>query len=750
MNNSINKNIPSNSPDSINNLGIENILMDGNHPKQSIFLEYFTVLKRRKWLIIISAFCIFLPIAVWTFYTTPIFEAEAAIIYEEPQDTMFALDIGQPFYNKSAILNLTQQLRSRSLSNQVARSLPDRIIELFGMNEIETDSTKRYRILAKVLRENLSVNGIRGSDILQIKLRAPDPVAAQFITNTFVDLIINSNLRKKRAEITNIHDFIEGQLDVVRQKLNTTEVDLQNFKEQNNMLSLSEASTNVLDRLTEAEVTYNQTKAEREALEQRKRVIERKKQEIAPSLTVGANAETQKLKRQLLEFEMEFSRKQLQGIEETEPELVALRNDINQIKEELVQKILNTSLRENLIDPLSQIRNLLQESITLDIELETYRARENGLKKIVDNYNQELRTLPKQEMELARLIRDKEVNDKIYSMLLEKREEARITKAGKIGDIRIIDRAEVPLKPVEPNKKKNLALGIILGLSFGIGIAFFLESLDTSLKTEEEVEKILNLPIVASIPQISTNGEFKLPTKSRHAKDFYTGKLLPQFTRVPHLYEAHQNLKLNFSFVNVTHNLKAIVMTSAGAGDGKTLNSINMAHIFARSGTKTLLIDCDLRRPMIHKILSLNQEPGLSQVLINEVMFENALQNVDTQNLDILTSGTLPPNPSDLLNTPQMGQLLNDIRSRYDLIIVDAPPVIAVTDSIVLGAKADGICLVVRANKTSRDAALRAKELLQKSETKIVGVILNDVNIKNVYGYYKDYYYYSDSAKQHA
>lgn len=729
--------------------GVSFLLSEPDQPNQSLFIDYITILRRRKILIILAFFLVFIPVMVWTFMTKPIYEAEAVIIYEEPQDTMIALDIGQPFYNKSAIMNLTEQLKSRTISLEVARRLPKQIYELYELTSTKLDSTWRHRLLSEILRENLAISSVRGSDIVQLKMRAPDPIAAQTITNTYVDIVINWNLQKNRAEITNIHSFIEKQLDDYHTQLKSTEEALQNYKEQNSMLSLSEASENVLTRLTEADVAYNQTKAEREAMEQRMRAIERKKQEIAPVLSVGSNPVLQPLKDKLLDLEMQYSRRQVQGIKETDPELAQLRGEIDQMKQDLVQKMLNISLRDNLIDPLSQSRTLLQESITLDIELETCKARENGLKKIVDDYNQELRTLPKQELELARLIRDKEVNDKIYSMLLEKREEARITKAGKIGDIRVIDPAEVPLNPVTPNKKKNLAIGIILGLSFGIGLAFFLESLDTSVKSETDVEKFLNLPVLALIPNINTNGEIHLG-RARHSKEFYTQKLLPSFVNIPHLYEAHRNLQLNFAFVNLSQNLKAILLTSAGAGDGKTLNSINMAYLFARLGTKTLIIDCDLRRPMIHKILGLKQAPGLSQVLIHETEFETAVRHLDADNLDVMPCGTLPPNPSDLLNTPQMEQLIRKLKSQYDLIILDAPPVIAVTDSIVLSSKVDGICLVVRANKTRRDAIKRAKELLGKGGTKIIGIILNDVNIKNLYGYSKDYYYYSNASKQHA
>lgn len=714
---------------------------------QSVLLDYFKIIRRRKWLILLCIIGVFIPVALWTYNMTPVYEASATILYDEPHDTMFALDIGQS-YNKSAIVNATVQLKSRTLANEVAQSLPQNVINLFEFPDPLPPGVSRQQILTGILQENLGVNGVRGSDILEITIQAPDPNAAKVIANTYVECMIESNLRINREEISNIHEFVENQVTVFQDKLSIAEEALQVFKEKNNMLSLSDASTEALSRMTEAEIAYNQAKTERQALEQRKRYIEKKKQELAPSLTVASSPIAQQLKQQLLNLEMQHSALELEGSSQNSPGLLSLKQQISDVKQNLVNELLTNAIRENLVDPLSQIRNLLQESITLDVDLETYKARENGLKKIMDEYNADLQTLPGQELELARLIREKEVNDKIYSMLLEKREESRITKAGKIGDIRVIDLAEAPIEPVEPQKKKNLAMGLILGFSLGVGLAFFLESLDTTIKSQEEVESILKLPVLASIPNINQNGALFFGKRDRHTKENYSKKLLSHFTNIPHLYEAHQNFLLNFSFINISHNLKSLLVTSAGAGEGKTLNAINIAQLFARTGKKTLLIDCDLRRPMVHKILEIHQAPGLTHVLINKISIEKATQQLDHGNLSVLTCGALPPNPSDILNTEKMQTLLAVLRKFYDYIIIDAPPIIAVTDSIVLGAKVDGVCLVVRSAKTSREAALRASKILEKSGIKIAGVILNDVDLKSVYGYYKDYYYYSTKKKK--
>ncbi|MCI0493746.1 polysaccharide biosynthesis tyrosine autokinase [candidate division KSB1 bacterium] len=719
-----------------------------NQTEKSIFLEYFQILRRRKWIVIISMIGIIIPIATITQLTTPVFEAEATIIYEEPQDTMFALDMGQPFYNKSAVINLTEQIKSRTLAEEVAKAIPPEIIEKFKFPDPLPANFSPVKFIASRLKRNVSVALVRGSDILKIKIQANDPIATSVVTNTYVDKLIDLNLQKKREEIINIGDFIEKQLAIFGNRVEVSDDSLKSYKERNKLVSLSDASQEILSRITDAEVSYNQVSAEREALERRMNYINKKREQLAPFINVSPSSKAQQLKDELTRLEVQYSSARLQGGSSEKSDLTILEQKINQVKNELIQELLTTTQQENLIDPLSQVRSLLQESITLDVELETYKAREQGMKKIIDNYNQELRTIPRQEFDLARLVRDKEINDKIYTMLLEKREEARITEAGKIGDIRIIDAAEIPRYPIKPNKQRNLILAILLGMAFGIGLAFFLESLDTSLKSQEDIEKFVNLPVLASIPGFSENGVLNKVGQKNGSEGSNYQKLLSHAMTKPHVYEAYRSLQLNLSFASPDKPVKSILVTSACAGEGKTLTAANMAQFFSQNGTRTLLIDCDLRRPTVHNTLQIDQEPGLTNLLIDTTMsLGSSIQSYYNENLSILTSGTLPPNPSEILNSQKMKDVLTEAKAHYDLLILDAPPVIAVTDSIILGAEIDGICLVIRSGKTSQDAVIKAIKMIENSGIKIIGIILNDVNLKNVYGYYKDYYYYSKKEK---
>lgn len=728
-------------------MNMQKSILRNDQVEKSIFLQYFQILRKRKWIILISTIGIVIPVLIITKLSTPVYEAQATIIYEEPKDTMFALDMGQPFYNKSAIINLTEQIKSRRLAREVADALPTDVVKSFKFPTPLPENFSQSQYIARILMNSITIANVRGGDILIIKIQASDPNAARVIANTYVERVIEWNLRKKREEISNVRDFVEKQATIFQDKVNMADEALKKFKEENKLVSLSDAAQQILARITEAEVTYNQISAEREALERRINYINQKRKQSMPFRTITSSPRAEQLKEELRNLEAQHSSIQVQGTLDNDSNLASLQQKISQVKNELIQELLTTTQQENQIE---QIGNLLQESITLDVELETSKAREQGMKKIIDNYNQELKTIPRQEFDLARLVRDKEVNDKIYSILLEKREEARITEASKVGDVNIVDNAETPFSPIKPQKAKNMALGIILGLGFGIGLAFFLESLDTSLKSQEDIEKLINLPVLASIPNLSQNGVLNKVRRKNLSEDSTSQKLLlQQEITKSHILEAYRTLKLNLAFTSPDKPIKSMMMTSSCPGEGKTLTAINLALLFSHDGIKTLLIDCDLRRPMVHKILKINPEPGLTNLLIECTKILRAVtQNYNNENLSILTCGTIPPNPSELLNSQRMKDLLAEAKALYELVILDVPPIISVTDAMVLGTEVDGACMLIRSGKTSQDAAIKAIKIIENRGIKTSGIILNDVNLKNIYGYYKDYYYYSSEGKK--
>jgi len=713
---------------------------DGNRQKNPNFIDYLRILQRRKWNII---FCIIITILgsiIKIFLSTPIYEAEAIINYKKSNEIQFSSDRSQSYNNNRELSLIKEQLESRTMAEEIADNLPDKIIQMFTFPDSISSNLSKKKFIAQQLLLNLDVSVVFRSNNKRIYVTTTDSKDAKIIANSYVECIINWSFRKKHEQLTNTLDFVENQIDSFKIKLYTADSTLQFFKENNLKASLNNASSEILTRLIEAEATLNQTKTEREELEKRKEYIDKKKQELVLGINVVYSPKANQLKQKLLDAEGRYSSLKLHNQSNNQKEALILEQEISKLREELFKELINSTQGGNLIDPLS-----LQESISFEVDLEIYRVRERKMKENINNYLSQLKSIPSKELELSRLIREKEVNDKIYSMLLEKREEARIKMASEIGDIHILDIAEEPDFPVAPNKKKILIVGIMLGFILGVGFIFVVEVFDKPLRTEADVEKYLNLPTKALIPKIESYDKSYFKKRNKVSNDNYT-ILSTQYSKFQHIYDAYHTFQINFNLTNKENSIKSILITSASQNEGKTLTACNIAQFFAKAGKKTLLIDCDLRRPVVHKIFNIDHKPGLTDALVDKSLI---IHEVDNISLFVLTCGTKPPNPSEILNTQKMKDIFEDLKKDFDFIILDSPPILPVTDPIILAGSVDGIYLVIRSGMTKQNLAVLAKKEFEKSGFCFSGSILNDINMKDVYGYSKKYYhYYNDEENK--
>ncbi|MFQ5628305.1 MAG: GumC family protein, partial [bacterium] len=689
--------------------------------------DYLRTLFRRKW-IVLACLAIGLAGAVLLNHVLkPEYEAVAKIIYEEPSMKAISLDPERPFLNRTSVRNLIEQIKSKTLTEDVAQALPEDVVDELLASASDLQEPDRDEFILRKLEANMDIEMIPGSDILRIKATSSDPLKAKIIANTYVDKIIEWNLQKRRDEISNLSGLVADQFNIYQKNLRTAEESLQSFKERNPMITLNSTSSDILSRLIQAETDLDAAKSEREALEKRQLVVEKKKKDLALFLDSGSNLRAQQLKKQHLNLKMSYSSRLAQGLSENHAVMLAIKQNIDKVKDELFQEIMKTVRQRNPNYSLTH-RNLVQEAVTIELELETYRAKERGLEKIIADFNRQIQAIPRKELALARLIREQDVNDKIYSMLLQKREELRITESSKVGQVQIVDRAQEPVAPTKPNKNKNLALGFFLGMVLGVSLGFAMEFFDTSLKSKLDIEMHVDLPVLASIPIIPANGKTRSKKRELNNGRSYSDKLFSHLKAGSHIYEAYRSLQMKFDFSGSKGNgaMKSFLVTSPNPEEGKTLTSINVAQSLAKTGIRTLLVDCDLRYPMIHAVFGMQQVPGLSEVLNNKIV---QLEKVATHwavrvpnedNLYVFPSGARQPNPYHLLNSKRMRELLTEFERHYDLVILDSPPLMAVTDSIVLGNQVDGVFVVIKSGKTSREDALKARELLDNSQTNII------------------------------
>jgi capsular exopolysaccharide synthesis family protein len=394
-------------------------------------------------------------------------------------------------------------------------------------------------------------------------------------------------------------------------------------------------------------------------------------------------------------------------------------------------------------------------------------------RKQLKNLDDQLKSLPAQGLEFARLEREVNVNREIYTMLEKRYQESLIQNAEQIEEVQIVKPALEPRDPINPPKTAaTTGLGLIIGIILSIVFAFVVETFDTSIGAVEEVEEFLGARVLGVIPHVDFN-ELKLTLKEKLGKDvdsdqlWRIGRLISHFAPKTTSAESYRALRTNINFVKLEKDAKTIVFTSSSPQEGKTTVSINLAITMAQAGHKVLLIDGDFRRPVISKIFGIPSLPGLTDVILGNYKWRDVVRSITDlmtgkmtvdelmvtpglDNLYIMTCGTIAPNPSELVSTKINTEVINESHEEYDFVIIDAPPVLAATDAAVWGTKADGVVIVYQVGKIARGALKRAKAQLDNVKARIIGIVLNGLKaeISPDYEYHDKYYYYYGSERK--
>jgi capsular exopolysaccharide synthesis family protein len=362
---------------------------------------------------------------------------------------------------------------------------------------------------------------------------------------------------------------------------------------------------------------------------------------------------------------------------------------------------------------------------------------ERSLKALMEQQKKEAIEISKIEVEYKPLQRAAEQEDKMYGIIASRQKEIDITGPMKTNNVRVLERAIVSNVPVRPKPVQNLLLGLLIGLGTGIGLAFAIEALDNTIKTQSDVEQFLGVPVLGLVPIIGAapGGEAVQPGDNLRERDL--GVFLDPKSIAA---ECCRSIRTNILFMSPDRPLRIMVVTSPSPQEGKTTTAINLGVTMAEAGGRVLIVDTDMRRPRLHRSFGVPNQTGISTVIVGKAKLEDAIKRTDVPNLDVLTCGPVPPNPSELLHTDRFGAVLADCTRLYDRIILDSPPTSAVTDPAVLGNLADGVVLVVKAGETTRDSALHARRQLLAAKARLFGVVVNAIDFSNpAYGY--DYYY---------
>ncbi|MBM3131068.1 MAG: polysaccharide biosynthesis tyrosine autokinase, partial [Chloroflexi bacterium] len=319
-----------------------------------------------------------------------------------------------------------------------------------------------------------------------------------------------------------------------------------------------------------------------------------------------------------------------------------------------------------------------------------------------------------------------------YSVLLQSAQNTRLTASRYIDTISVSAPAEYPRFPISPNSFQNGLMGLAVGMMLGAGIAFLIEYLDDSLKSSDDVNRVLELSTLGAVARFPKNAKSAL--------------VAADAPRAPYA-EAYRNLRTNLQFALAVDAAAAVVLSSAEPGEGKSTTIANLAVVMAQTGKRVVLVDTDLRRPVLHQIFHVPPEPGLTDLFLNNQTLDQVVRETTVPGLYLLACGKLPPNPAELLASAWMDRLIAALKERYDIVLFDSPPILPVTDAVLLASKTQHLLWVVAAGKTRTDLLRRARESLAQADTKVVGVVLNRIASGSGYGYY--YYYDSKDGAKH-
>jgi len=740
--------------------------------------ELFYLIRNNIKTILLIATVIIFSVIYYTLVSKPVYKASSTIIISgEKQSTMSMLDIGLGT-DRNHLENEIQILKSRTISELVI----DRLLESEHKNDLYLFGTKPYKpvyyrkyltlglldsfqetrelsadldsrlkeTFIKNLKKSISIVNERGTDALTISIVSLNPTEAALICNTLIDVYKQNDLEWVTGEMTHLKSFLVEQLDTKETELNKIEQELKDFQEKEKIFGVDDNSKLTLENLTKFESEYNNMLAginiitEREKYFNQQLTSDEKDFSGKLSNTISDRLAALKNEMKLIEIELVSVSTQYEdnhkAVTDLKSKLIKLQKQVDEESNKLISEGISSA------DPLLYRQGLMDSLISIQFTKANLESTAKAYEEIINNYDNKLSALPEKVLEYTRLERNRFIIAETYSFMRKKLEEARIGEASKIGKIRIIDKAISNRYPISPNKLFNLIIGVILGLSLGIGFIILRELFDNTIKTIEQLER-RGLSILAIIPAIDTHmnkANKKVYLKSNRNVEKLQNRLITHEDPKSPISEAYRGLRTSLTYYNTKKECKVILVSSVGPSEGKTTTIANLAITYANLGKKTLLIDSDLRKPIVHNIFNIDKTPGLTSFLCSDIKFQEVVKKTDIDNLDIVTSGVIPPNPSELLDSEAMITFINEAKANYDVILFDSPPLIAVTDAYVLLKNIDEFLLVVRAGVTERGGLERVLAAINHSDINLTGTILNAVTEEHSYGagYYYNYYQY--------
>lgn len=713
--------------------------------------EYWRIIKKKKFIIVFTTVAMGLFSLIFSILgsPTPLYKATASVKFERSSLATglylqtFSLAPGDDMQTQMAII------KSYSIFEVVAKKL--------GMIPVDAASDEirnnaKYVLIINSLKNAIQTEQEAQSSIINITATSQDPRFAQRLANTVVSVYRDQRTFEVNKRTIDARKFVEEQLSVSREKLKTSEDAVRDFREKNKLISVDAQAGALMTQLGGYRTAHDKAVADLDRIHTVLNQLARAEREPLTSKTSFYLEEATPTYKSLND-------RLLQLLMDRDTLLITYTDNFPQVVE--LRKRIHETI-QTMKAQLSAQRRSLTENI-------------HFLKRKIDETDRQIKSLPEMGLELARLERNVKVNTDVYSLLEKSYQESLIKEAEKVEDVQIVRPALEPTAPVNPPKTAATAgIGTVLGLILGLVFAFLIETFDTSIGTIEEVENYLGAPVLGVIPQITQKDlkatlSEKYPGKLDEVTSERVSRLVSHFSPQSTLAESYRSLRTNLNFACRDDNIKTVVFTSATPREGKTTSIVNLSITIAQTGQRVLLVEADLRKPVIANMFGIDQTPGLTDALMGSHDWEKSVKtiadimmgklNIDEvletpgmDNLHIMTSGTVPPNPAELISSKSIDDFIAWAKSNYDFVMIDAPPILAATDAALLGSKVDATIIVYRVGKIARVTLRRAKSQLENVKARILGVVLNgikaDISADFTDYDYKYYHYYGGTKKE--
>jgi succinoglycan biosynthesis transport protein ExoP len=699
--------------------------------------QYLAMLHKRRG-IVITCLAVSLLVAVLYNYTTrPVYQATTQILIDRDTPDVLpnkelvdlvqgGIDYYQTQYQllksrdlaKRAVEHLRPVLeKSRELATGPMMNPLERIQRLLGRPPhalLDSDGMPLSPAVA-AFRSRIDVDPIPGTRLVNLRFNAYDPEVAAKAVNALADLYIEQSLEFRYTTSSQATGWLSDRVREQLAKVEAAEKALQEYREREGLIDHEERQSLVQQKLETLNAAVLDARTERIAKETlAKQIASLAPDQLDTLPLVSGNEAVQALKTELTGLQRDQARL-AETLGERHPDMVRILSQIRKTQERLQ----------------AEVRNVARAA---ESEAQAARAREAELEANLDAVKREAQDVSRKAIELGVLRREVDTNRQIYQDLLTRTKQTGLETELKTTNIRVVEKAEVPRGPMSPRKMRNYQIALVLGLVLGVGLALLFESFDNTFKTPEDIKQHLGVPFLGMVPDV---------TAASASKEMMRGlspTLLVSKNASSAVADAYRVLRTNLIFTSAETTGRVLVVTSAGPGEGKTTTLANLAAALAYNGSKVLALDADLRRPTLHQHFGLQKTPGLSDLIVGKSAASQTIQSTRIDGLQLLPCGYIPPNPAELLGSPMMKQVLEAVRSHYDWVLLDSPPILAMADAAVLCPLVEGVVMLVAAETPTKPAVARAIDQVQGVGGKVLGVVLNKVNLQRNSYYYSQYY----------